>query len=418
MKSRILTLLAAMMLLAPLAVPIRLAAQEQQQSLPRYTVTDLGTLGGSYSFAPDNAPNEKGQVNGFSTLPGDAVIHAFLWHDGKMIDLGTLGGLNSTSDWPLNDWGAVPGYSDTATPDPNGEDYCSFGTHLICRAFIWYNGVMITLPTLGGPNNGGDQLNNWGQMVGDSEIDLPDPSCAPPQVLADRPVIYELGRVRELPTLPGDSWADAFVINDQGQAAGYSSTNCGAAQSGIWHALLWKNGTPIYLGNLGGQMLNLPQAINNKTQVVGGSDLAGDTINHAFLWQQRTGMIDLGTLPGYPNSIAEGINDKGQIVGGASEQPFLGGNCTAFLWQSGVMTDLNTLIPPGSPLYLCFASGINSRGQIAGTAVVVSTGEAHAFLATPGDAKAITRAPRLQPPNARRSLCRKMLARCWSGDRI
>ena len=117
--------------------------------------------------------------------------------------------------------------------------------------------------------------------------------------------------------------------------------------------------------------------------MVGGSDLSGDTVNHAFLWQRRTGMIDLGTLPGYPNSIALGINNQGQVVGGASDDPFLGGNSTAFLWQNGVMTDLNTLIPSGSPLFLWWATGINSRGQIAGQAVVVSTGEWHAFLATP-----------------------------------
>ena len=161
-------------------------------------------------------------------------------------------------------------------------------------------------------------------------------------------------------------------------------------------------------------MLNLPQAINNKTQVVGASDLSGDTINHAFLWEKGV-MTDLGTLPGYPHSIAEGINDEGQVVGGASEQPFLGGNCTAFLWQDGVMTDLNTLIPPGSPLYLCFASGINSRGQIAGTAVN-SSGEARAFLATPskceGDcesaATAATQRPNITlPENVRKLLQRR-----------
>jgi len=53
------------------------------------------------------------------------------------------------------------------------------------------------------------------------------------------------------------------------------------------------------------------------------------------------------------------------------------------------MTDLNTLIPPGSPLYLLAATGtINSQGQIAGTALVISTGETHAFLATPSNGEA------------------------------
>jgi hypothetical protein len=47
------------------------------------------------------------------------------------------------------------------------------------------------------------------------------------------------------------------------------------------------------------------------------------------------------------------------------------------------MTDLNTLIPPGSPLSVLEALGINNRGQIAGYALVIATGEVHGFLATP-----------------------------------
>ena len=50
------------------------------------------------------------------------------------------------------------------------------------------------------------------------------------------------------------------------------------------------------------------------------------------------------------------------------------------------MTDLNTLIPPDSPLFLIEASGtINSRGQIAGFAAQISTGEGRAFLLTPSN---------------------------------
>ena len=51
---------------------------------------NLGTLGGNYSHAQDI--NEKGQIVGISeTLTGDR--HAFLWQNGSMIDLGTLGGI-------------------------------------------------------------------------------------------------------------------------------------------------------------------------------------------------------------------------------------------------------------------------------------------------------------------------------------
>jgi hypothetical protein len=47
----------------------------------------------------------------------------------------------------------------------------------------------------------------------------------------------------------------------------------------------------------------------------------------------------------------------------------LDGNCRAFLWDHGVMMDLNSLIPPDSPLYLTYGGGINDRGEVSGTAV-------------------------------------------------
>jgi probable HAF family extracellular repeat protein len=60
-------------------------------------------------------------------------------------------------------------------------------------------------------------------------------------------------------------------------------------------------------------------------------------------------------------------------------------NTVAWLWKDGVMTELNTLIPSDSPLFLVEALGINDRGQITGYAFDTSTGEAPAFLATPVD---------------------------------
>ena len=47
------------------------------------------------------------------------------------------------------------------------------------------------------------------------------------------------------------------------------------------------------------------------------------------------------------------------------------------------MTDLNTLIPAGSPLFLLLALSINSSGEIVGLAFHPSTGDLHGFLATP-----------------------------------
>jgi hypothetical protein len=53
------------------------AAASRNDPLPRYTVTDLGTLGGTLSFA--TGINDEGWVDGFSNLNGDVEQRAFLW---------------------------------------------------------------------------------------------------------------------------------------------------------------------------------------------------------------------------------------------------------------------------------------------------------------------------------------------------
>ncbi len=120
--------------------------------------------------------------------------------------------------------------------------------------------------------------------------------------------------------------------------------------------------------------------INNLGQAVGVSDLAGDETFHGFVWSKETGMQDVGTLPGDVASGVLGINDAGEMIGASFDKDF---NLTAFVQQpGGVVTDLNSLIPANSPLFLILGCSINSRGELAGIGVT-EAGEAHAFLATP-----------------------------------
>jgi probable HAF family extracellular repeat protein len=378
MKYRTLTCI-AMTLFAALAIPVRLAAQEQEEQ-PRYSVRDLGTLGGTFSVA--NSVNNKGWVDGFSALKGDVNGHAFLWRNGVMTDLKTLGGPQSNAVYPLNERGQVPGYSDTSTPDPNKEDFCGFGT-LICLPFVWQKGVMNPLPTLDGGNNAfATEINNRGRVAGYAENSTHDSTCAAPsrQVLQVEPVIWEEGEIQQLPTFPGDPDGGANGINDKGQAVGGSGTCYGGPTPSL-HALLWQGGTATDLGNLGGTRLSSGQDINNQGQVVGFSFLSDNTTIHAFLWTEDDGMQDLGTLPGDVTSFGFGINEQVKVVGTSFDAS---GNPRAFLWQQGVITDLNTLTPAGSPLFLFDAFVINSRGQIVGDALQKSTGQVHAYLATPG----------------------------------
>jgi probable HAF family extracellular repeat protein len=241
---------------------------------------------------------------------------------------------------------------------------------------------MNPLPTLGGNNGMANEINNRGQVAGYAENSTHDRTCAFPnlQVLHVEPVIWEEGEIRQLPTFPGDPDGGANGINDRGQAVGGSGT-CHGGPTQSPHALLWQGGTLTDLGNLGGTRVNSGQDINNQGQVVGFATLPDNTTVHAFLWTEDDGMQDLGTLPGDVTTFGYGINGKGQVVGSSVDAS---GNPRAFLWQEGVITDLNTLTPVGSPLFLLDAFVINARGQIVGDALQISTGQVHAYFATPG----------------------------------
>src|SRR5271154_4449779 len=105
MKSRTLAGIAAVAVFAALAAPIRSAAQNQpgqDKWRVRYTVSNLGTLGGTIEEA--NGISNRGWVAGFSSLQGDQTAHATLWTKGKGLqDLGTLGGPSSEVTWPVKD---------------------------------------------------------------------------------------------------------------------------------------------------------------------------------------------------------------------------------------------------------------------------------------------------------------------------
>ena len=341
-----------------------------------YSVTDLGTFGGTLGCAM--SLNQKGWAEVMETTPA-GNMNAGLWVDGLKIDFGTFGGPNSSENWGgINDRGDVVGFAETSTPAPNGEDFCFFGTKLICRPFHWAGGKMTQLPTLGGNNGWANTVNNRGQVVGAAENTTPDPSCSPFQSV--RPVVWEKGLARDLSTLPGDPDGTANGINNLGQAVGGSGSWC----SGLNNALLWDHGTITHLPSLGGALNNEALAINNHGQIVGHSGVSGDTTVDAVLWENGTAK-DLGVLPNDFGSFATGLNHKGQVVGTSYDASF---NFHAFLWENGAMTELSTLFPASSNLYPTMANEINSRGQISGMATVTSgkhIGEIHAFLATPVD---------------------------------
>jgi probable HAF family extracellular repeat protein len=365
-----------------------------------YRVVNLGTLGGASSGA--SSINNRAWITGLSSLAGsNPYIHAALWQRNEQItDLGTLGGPNSAVEWPVKDTnGLISGISETAAPQKLGEIWSCAAAFFppppsghICRGFAWRNGAMTQLPTLGGNNGFAAGANDSGLVVGWAENDTQDSSCTPPQVLQFEAVVYDLqrGTVRELSPYPGDLDGAATEINDAGTVVGISGI-CDQAVGRFTarHAVMWQNGQVINLGSFGGVAWNTPMAINNRGEVVGFADLPGDTNGTAnpvaFLWTRSGGMQNLGTLSGDTNSEALGINGRGQIVGISFNAQT--GASRAFLWQSGTMVDLNTLVGGSPSLYLLYANDIDDRGEIAGGACVLvsdaCSGAAPAFAAIP-----------------------------------
>jgi probable HAF family extracellular repeat protein len=347
---------------------------QSKDTAPQYIVRKLGSLGGTVGRS--NAVNDRGWVSGWWNLPGDTNHHAVLWIDGQPNDLGTLGGANSEIEFiATNDFGLLAGGSDTSNIDPYGENFCFFTTsdNLLCSAFQWQNGAMSALPSLGGNNSYATSSNRSGHIVGFAETVL-DPNCLAPQAFDFHGGLWRDGRVQDLHPLSGDAVSAAFAINDRDVAAGGSGF-CGSTSvlgfALSLHAVIWRNGSPADLGSLGGQFNNVATGINNRGQVVGLSDVPGDSTTHAFLWQSGT-ITDLGTLAGDVFSVAWAISERGQVLGQSCDAS---GNCRGFLWQNGVMTDVNTLVPAESPLIIIDSNDINSRGDITGQAFDPVTGE-------------------------------------------
>ena len=357
-----------------------------------YKIADLGTNNSKDNFSMAMGLNNQGwteNMDGFVNPPennmgttvsrGRAVINI----DGLNIDLGTLGKPdgNSWINWGgINDRGEAVGMSETADLDPNGEDVCGFGTHLTCVPFLWRDGHMSALPTVGGNNGQASAINNRGQVVGYSETANTDPTCPPAPTIS--PVLWEKGQVQPLPLVGTDPDGFANGINDQGTAVGYSGS-CTLAK----HAVMWKNNTAFVLQDTGYARSNYAFAINNLGQIVGKVRSADGTTFVAALWQPDGTLTILGILPGDHAAFATGINNLGQVVGNNVDSSNNWSH--GFIWQNHVMTDLNTLIPADSNLFVISASNINERGQISGMATVLTgphAGDIHAYLATPVDA--------------------------------
>ncbi len=373
----------------------------EHQADTEYRVRALPSLGGKSSRG--NGVNDWGLVAGFSNLPGDQARRATLWFQGQKLQLNTLGGPNSSVAWSgQNNSALVVGIAQTGTLQPREETWsCRIffpgpdNEKYTCLGFVWEWGRMRRLPTLGGDNGFAASANNRRQVVGWAENTVEDPTCVHPQQLQFHAVIWDLNtnKTHQLPPFSDDSSGAATAINDRGQVVGISG-DCDQAvgRHTARHAVLWDNGSVKHLGNVGGDTWNTPTAITQRGDIiVGFASSPGDDPDspmlRAFLWTERqdvcsklpgSDMCDLGTLDPGGTAQAWGVNERGQVVG-ISCPP--AGLCKAFLWENGVMKDLNAFKGDFAH-HLENAMDINNLGQITGRAVT-SANERLAIIATP-----------------------------------
>jgi probable HAF family extracellular repeat protein len=441
-------------LFAAVTMPVSMAAQDNAKrdhphKYHHYQLIVVEPLGGpnSYLSGPNfQILNNRGAFAAYANTstsnpnvscfipfnpfaPDCFVEHSVVLHSGVLTELGVLpGGANAQTVW-ITANGLVAGFSENGLIDPQTGQPAGV-------AVLWEGGKAINVGTvLGGTESLASAVNNRGQVVGFSNNDIPDAFSLAGFPTQTRAFLWQYGVMRDLGTLGGPD-ASASFVNNHGQVAGFSYTDSAVNPStGVptTHPFLWENGKMTDLGTLGGTLSGSPLNItfgwlNNRGDVAGASNLAGDVTQHPFLWTKSEGMKDLGTLGGTfgyanwvndsrevvgissnlndqalhaffwrdgvmtdletvgsdPDSEAKSINFQGQVVG-ASFDLAAGADLHGFLWENGgPIVDLNKLIARGSDMTIVNAFDINDRGEIAGNGFLAN-GQARAVLLIPCD---------------------------------
>ena len=204
-----------------------------------------GKMTGIGSFGAD-AINEFGVIAGEESIPGDGHTDAIIWQNGHITDLGLLpaeGGI-FTGPAGINELDEVAGSGDNRESD--------------LRAWMWRNGTMTDIGTLGGPQAAAYAINNEGQIVGFAQTATD----------ADHGFIYQDGKMTDLGlnVFP-------YAINNSGVIVG--SGGCGGA-------IIITNGVCRNLQNLipasSGVRLFEAHGINDKGQIIASLEGSPDAV--------------------------------------------------------------------------------------------------------------------------------------------
>lgn len=277
----------------------------------RGQLTDLGALPGNNSsgvFEVNGSGAGAGisETGALDPLTGYPAEHAVLFEDGTVIDLGTLPGGTESQALAINDLGQVAGFADDGVPD--SMSMLPFATQT--RSFIWQDGAMRDLGTLGGPDAAAATLNARGQVAGDSYTnDTPNPTTGVPTT---HPFLWTNGHMQDLGSLGGTQSLTGW-LNSRGEVVGMSNL----AGDQAFHPFLWDGRRLHDLGTFGGHF-GIANRISDAGHVVGWATTTNDSSAHAFAWKDGV-LTDLTGTGSAQCTFAEWVNEHDEAVGGTCD---------------------------------------------------------------------------------------------------
>jgi probable HAF family extracellular repeat protein len=339
---------------AMLTAPV-LSGSAHAATIPKYTVKIISSAPGTELFGINN----NGDVFGTAVEGGAQTSESFLLKAGSSAVqfLGTPGDqanqVSSSVALGINASDTVVGYtlSDQVLNDRDvAVEWANSGTPTILASLNYSLGAQAT------------GINDSGEIVGFKENFNNN---------GDRSFKVQGSTVTQLPVLPNGGFnADALGVSSNGFIAGDADSSASGRQAVEWNS----SGAITALPQPANTLQSQAFAVDSSGVAVGDVISETDGKSHAMMWANgKATELSPGTLIGF-NSVANSINDSGVIVGGGDADH-------GFVYQNGAMTDLNTLIAPTAGLTLLAATGINSKGVIAGSATL--NGQDVGYILTP-----------------------------------
>jgi len=274
-----------------------------------WTLVDVGTLGGPGSYGV--AVSNLGAVVGCADVPSGGA-HAFFYHDGVMRDLGTASDVpGSSCALAVNSEGLVAGRSssgelviwngdavtrlgnqgDIGDIDDRGVVVGTRRNETGTNAFMYADGSIVTIGDASA-NSAAAGINTRQQVVGSAN---------------GHAFVFQNGTLTDLGTL-GGTMSSAKGINDAGDIVGMSTNANGEPGPFVFDGTMKALAGPAYSGAV---------AINNRGQIVGSAEGTYGYLIDAGSYT-RLDTLPAVVAKGWRHLEPTGINDRGWIVGTAT----------------------------------------------------------------------------------------------------